>query len=326
VNGASFGPLDPATYGSHALHAGERAFPLANCYVDLWIEVLHALGADPFAMLPFTLSSDFEGDQWTFFKPPLADLLALYGIDVQELNVWGSLEAHVHEQISLGRVVVVEADAFFLPDTAGTGYGAEHTKTAIAVRSIDLGAERLGYFHNGGYYELSGGDFRGVFRLDEAPGASLPPYVELAKIEGFVRRPEGDLVERSVLLLQSHVARRPRTNPIARFADRFGGDLAWLTRGDLSAYHRYAFATLRQCGACYELAALYLGWLAPRTELHLSVAAAELASIADRAKTLMFKTARAVNARRALEFEPNFAAMGSSWETAMSSLDAVIGA
>ena len=49
----------------------ERAWAETNCYVDLWVELLHALGHDPIAALPFTLAIDFEGDQWTFFKFPL---------------------------------------------------------------------------------------------------------------------------------------------------------------------------------------------------------------------------------------------------------------
>ena len=49
--------------------------------MDVWIEVLHALGLDPVAASAFTLSCDFEGDQWTFFKYPPEDLRALFGIE-----------------------------------------------------------------------------------------------------------------------------------------------------------------------------------------------------------------------------------------------------
>ena len=41
--------------------------------------MLHALGLDPHACLPFVLSIDWEDDQWTFFKPPHEDLVTLYG-------------------------------------------------------------------------------------------------------------------------------------------------------------------------------------------------------------------------------------------------------
>jgi hypothetical protein len=46
---------------------------------DVWIELLHAMDLEPHAMLAFTLAVDFEGDQWTFFKPTPGDLWALYG-------------------------------------------------------------------------------------------------------------------------------------------------------------------------------------------------------------------------------------------------------
>ena len=84
-------PLDPATYVRHAIHGEDRTWTETNCYTDLVIELVHGLGHDPVAMLPFTLAIDFEGDQWTFFKPPAADLFDLYGIDLQELAIWRPL-------------------------------------------------------------------------------------------------------------------------------------------------------------------------------------------------------------------------------------------
>ena len=114
--------LDPAAYARHPLHCADRAWPESNCYVDLWVELLHTAGAEPLAALPFALAVDVEGDQWTFFKFPLADLEALYGVSVFELNVWRPLVVHVAEQLALGRPSIVEVDAFYLPDTAGTSY------------------------------------------------------------------------------------------------------------------------------------------------------------------------------------------------------------
>src|SRR5665213_624623 len=72
-------PLREATYERHALHGDDRCWSETNCYVDAWIEVLNSLGLEPCAAGAFTLSSDFLGDQWTFFKYPTEDLRALYG-------------------------------------------------------------------------------------------------------------------------------------------------------------------------------------------------------------------------------------------------------
>src|SRR5207253_8592962 len=84
-------PLDPARYRRHAIHGENRVWAETNCYVDVWVELLHAWGFDPVAALSFTLAIDFEGDQWTFFKYPLGDLYQLYGLDVQELAIWRPL-------------------------------------------------------------------------------------------------------------------------------------------------------------------------------------------------------------------------------------------
>jgi hypothetical protein len=66
--------LDPATWRPSALHGADRIWPETNCYVDLWVELLPALGHPVEAALPFTVLQDFEGDQFTFFKFPLEDL------------------------------------------------------------------------------------------------------------------------------------------------------------------------------------------------------------------------------------------------------------
>ena len=66
--------LNPADYRPHELHGAGRDWPQTNCYVDLWIEVLHSMGYAPEAALGFTLLQDFEGDQFTFFKFPPEDL------------------------------------------------------------------------------------------------------------------------------------------------------------------------------------------------------------------------------------------------------------
>ena len=135
--------LDASRYPRHRIHGEDRNWAETNCYVDVWVELLHAWGFEPIAALPFTFAIDFEGDQWTFFKFRLGDLLDLYGLDVQELAISGPLVNHIEEQVERGRPVLVELDSFFLPDTAGTAYKREHVKSTVAVNAIDIAHEQL---------------------------------------------------------------------------------------------------------------------------------------------------------------------------------------
>jgi len=316
--------LDPVGYARHPVHEGERVWPESNCYVDLWLGLLHAFGVEPLAGLAFTVGADLEGDQWTFFKFPPGDLYALYGIEIFELNVWRSLPAHAAEQLTLGRPVIVEVDAFYLPDTAGTSYQTQHTKTSIAIQAMNHDFQRLGYFHNAGYFELAGDDYAGIFRL-EAPrmdAERLAPYVEVAKLDARPPLAGRELVAASLALLRGHLRRRPSENPFRRYATRFTEDLAWLAAEPLATFHAYAFATLRQCGASFELAATYLRWLEAQGEDGLGPAAAAFDHIASSAKDLQFKTARVVNGRPLFDPVPKITSMADAWDQAMAELTA----
>lgn len=320
------GPLNPSSYQRHALHDEQRAWPESNCYVDLWIEVLHSLGLDPHACLGFTFGIDFEGDQWTFFKPSLADLQRLYGIDVQELSMWRPLAEHIAEQVGRGRLVLPEADAFFLPDTYGTDYHTNHSKTTIAVQEIDLSNRRLGYFHNGGYHSLSGADFEGLLRLKAKSSADiLPPYVEFAKLDALQKRPAPELVALSVELTRGHLTRLPRENPVLRFEARFREHLSWLQQEGGGAFHAFAFATLRQLGACFELAGSFVCWLTARGETGIDQAALDCEAIANAAKALLLKTARSAATKKPFDPAWLLQGMATSWTSATDCLRARYG-
>ena len=181
--------LDPATYRSHPLHAVERTYQETNCYADLVIEFLHARGDEPLAALGSIVRMDFEGDQWTFFKPPPEDLERLYGIDIHEMQPYRSIPAQVAELIADGRTMTIELDAWHLPDTMASSYHSEHVKTSVAAEGIDLAGQRLRYFHNTALHELSGDDYVGAFRLDEPEGAALPPYTELVRLDAGTTTP-----------------------------------------------------------------------------------------------------------------------------------------
>jgi hypothetical protein len=312
--------LDATAYRRHALHADGRVWLEKNCYIDICIEVVHALGLEPLAMLPFVVAIDFEGDQWTFFKPPHDELRELYGLDIQELNVWRPLSAHVLEHLAGGKLVSTEADAFYLPDTTGTDYQRQHTKTTIVIQDFDLEERRLGYFHNAGYYVVGGDDFAHLFRVGAPPDPTfMPLFAELLRVDRLVHRPTDELRARSRALLRKHLGRRPAADPVARFGKRFAADLPWLTQEGLPFYHAWAFATVRQLGAAAELAQLHVEWLG---DAALAPAAASFATVSQTAKAFILKAARAVNAKRALDAAPMFDEMAAAWQTALDTLAA----
>lgn len=312
-------PLSADRYQPHGLHAVERSWTETNCYVDVWIEVLHALGLDPVAAAAFTLSADFEGDQWTFFKFPPEDLRTLFGLEVSELNVWRPVVDHVDEQLGLGRLCTVEVDSWFLPDTRGVSYGTAHVKSTIVPQMLDRPGRRLGYFHNAGYFELEGEDFDGVFRLGaHAEAAGLPPYVEVIRLDR-IRRHDPDLVTRVVALTAEHLARRPPDNPVTRLGRRLAEDLPWLAGQDLDTFHLYSFGMCRQCGATAELAADFVSWLNVHDGPGTEDAAAAFAELAAGAKSLQFALARVVRGRQ-VDLATVLGSMEGHWASAMATL------
>jgi hypothetical protein len=323
--------IDAAGYRPHPLHASERTWTETNCYVDLWIELLHALGLDPLAAAAFTLSTDFEGDQWTFFKFPPEDLRALFGLEVAEFNVWRPTLDHAEEQLGLGRLCIMDADAWFLPDTQGVSYKLAHVKSAMVPNRIDRAERRLGYFHNAGYFELEGDDFDGVFRLGsyEDP-AALPPYVETVRLDRIRRDPDA-LVAGAIALTRAHLGRRPVDDPMIRLEQRLDGDAAWLRTEDIETFHNYAFGTCRQCGASAELAASFVDWLRTRDPDvsasdagDLVVVAESFRTVAVAAKALQFSLARQSRGRT-VDLHGPLTEMGLAYKTAMDGLVARYG-
>ena len=327
VTRASVWSLDAATYVPHSLHTDRCAWVEKNCYVDVLIEILHARHLDPMAVMPFTLAIDFEGDQWTFFKPPPGDLTELYGVEIHELNVWRPLLDHATRHVGEGKVLLTEADAYFLPDTVGTDYGRQHTKTTIGIETVDRDAMRLGYFHNASYHTLGGADFAGLFGLSAPSDPSrLPLFAEIMRFDRVRAASRFDLVGRSVELLIHHLQRRPGTNPVERFKASFDSDVGTFASDGL-AYHSYAFATLRQLGASFELTSLYLSWLDHEFGDPPIVQAAEtFAEISSLAKALVLKGARAVATKRPADFAPMLDRMVDRWERGMDLLERRFGA
>jgi len=305
--------LDPATYSVSPLHGPDRTFRETNCYVDIWIELLHARGIPAESVMPFAFTITFEGDQWTFFKPPTEDLEGLYGIDVHEMQLYRPTIDHLVEQLSAGRTMIIEADSFYMPDTAATAYKKAHVKSSIAIESIDVAGERLRYFHGAGYYQLSGEDFRGIFRLGRPFSDDvLPPYAEIVRFDAGPTLTGGDLRCAAKKALARQLKRCPQQNPWKMFGCRLTKDLPGLLAGTEAGYHAYAFATVRQCGAAYELAKSFVEWLAPEDKETAGALGRQVAG----AKSLLFKLAR----RRPFDVNPAIAQLAADWEAALEGL------
>jgi len=301
--------LDPATYKPHALHGTDRAYPETNCYTDVIVELLHARGDEPLAALGVIVRMDFEGDQWTFFKPTQNDLESLFGVDIHEMQPYRSLPGQIAEQIADGRTMIVELDAWYLPDTAATSYHAEHVKTSVAVEAIDPAGARMRYFHGPGYFELEGDDYRGIFDLPV-----LPPYTEIVRFDAGARLEGEELRAAALGLLRGHLQRRPKANPFEAFASQLSRELPQLLAGDARAYHDYAFATVRMLGSAFEAGADYAEWLLAEQG---APAAAAMRRIVETSKVLSFRLAR----RREFDPEPYLDEMAGAWGEAMAALD-----
>ena len=319
--------LEVAGYQRHPLHADDRLWVEKNCYVDVMIEMIHALGLEPLAMLGSCAAVDFEGDNFTFYKPSHEELRALYGVDIQELNVWRPLLEHARHHLAEGKLLSTESDSFHLPDTSGTDYRRNHVKTTIIMAEVDEAQKRLGYFHNAAYHALEGEDFDRLFRIGAAPDAAfLPLFAELVRVDRLVRRPRGELARMARELLARHLARRPATNPLERFQRRFAQDLPWITEQGLNFYHAWAFATLRQVGSSFELLALHLRWLAESGAGEgLAPAAAAFEQLSATAKTFILKAARAVNTRKPLDASGPLGDMARAWAEGMETLERQLG-
>lgn len=309
-----------------AAPAQECDWPITNCYVDAWMLVLGAWGLDPLAGLGVTVAQDYEGDQFTFFKYLHEDLEQLYGVIVGELSIWQALEEQLAVQAGLGRLVLVEVDGYYLPDTRATSYRSQHTKTTIAVDSIDIGAGRLSYFHNVGHYQLTGDDYTGVFR--KSPGHDavddvLPPYVEFVRRRWLPLR-DAALTEAATEVLRRHLRRRPEQNPIRCYRADFTQQMDWLMAHP-DRFHDYAFGVFRQLGANFQLLAAHINWLVNRGVNYLVNSSEAAAAISANAKTMQFKVARIASRRRFDPCDALFDALERDYETVMAGLAQALG-
>ncbi len=306
----------------HALHGADAIWQETNCYMDLWIELLHGWGLDPRAALSFTVAQDYEGDHFTFFKYPPADLELLYGTVVQEMAIYDTLEAHIGEQVVRGHTVLVEMDSYYLPDTRATAYRRGHVKTTVAIDRIDTASQRLSYYHGTGYHAAQDDDYRGLLRLTPALADNpnlLFPYAECVKRARppLPPRAQGNA---AASLMRHHLGRRPDTSPVSRWRAEFAGQVdTILARGD-AYFHHYGFNLPRQLGANFEMLRHGLAWLGEHGyRVPQPVCDAALA-VASECKVLQFRLARAVARGRPDACNDCLDALELAYDTVMQGL------
>ena len=309
--------LDARTYQVHPVHGPGRTYTETNCYTDIIIELLHGRGDEPLAALGCLVRVDFEGDQWTFFKPTPEDLETLFGIDIHEMQPYRPLPLQIAEQIDNGRTIIVELDSWHLPDTASTAYHTAHVKSSVIPEAIDLERGWMRYFHNAGLYELEGDDYLGLFHLDAEPAPEiLPPYTELVRFDSGPRLAGRDLQAPARRLLRRHLEHRPQSDPFERFGEQLVRELPVLLEAGPEAYHAYAFATVRMVGAAFELAASQAEWM---LGADAAPAVTAMRTVVDGCKVLGFRLAR----RRPFDPEPVLASLSEGWRGAIAALGEV---
>nr|WP_314071346.1 DUF1839 family protein [uncultured Roseococcus sp.] len=306
------------------LDGPHRQWPETNCYIDLWLSLLSLWGEEPRAMLGFLAATGYAGDQFTFGKPPHPELELLYGIRVEEMTVYRSLEAHLGTHANAGRPILMEADSHWMPDTQGTDYRHGHTKTTIGVLGIDPAAARLTYIHNRFHGSLEGEDYRGILWQEPAPPSNwMPPFAEV--VERHAGAPRGrQLAEAAKALLLRHLDRAP-ADPFAAMADLLATEMEQLRLGGPEAFHPWAFATLRQAGAAFELLGIHASWLGAELGRDTAEATEACARLASSCKALQFRAARAARGGDTGVLSASIRALGEDRGIALASLRKAFG-
>jgi hypothetical protein len=137
-----------------------------------------------------------------------------------------------------------------------------------------------------------------------------------------VARSTGELQMLALHHLDQHLSFRPAANPVRSFAARLADDLPLLRGYGLGDYHAWAFGTVRQLGAAFELAARGLAWQEAPAASPLRDAESAFDRIARDAKTLILKLARAVSSGRPADLAPLLDGMAQAWDEGMMALDA----
>lgn len=309
---------------AHALHSLERDWPETNCDLDLWIEVLGLRGFQPEALLGVCLAQTFHGDQFSLIDAQDQDLEAMFGIRINLLGLYEPLEQQVITQVARGNLLIIETDAFHLPDARGTAYRQRHTKSSIAIEAIDPARRRLDYVHNLGAWTLEGEDYDAV--LLRTPGAQgedvIPPYAEVARFE-FPPLRGNALRDAARARLSFHLRHVPKSDPIAAFGAVLAPALTRLGGSNPLAFHDWAFHNLRQLGANHELLASHLEWLDAASAFEAAIA--DCRAISSEVKSLQFRLARAFAKRREADEQAAIAAISARRQRVIAAVAEALG-
>ena len=113
---------------------------------------------------------------------------------------------------------------------------------------------------------------------------------------------------------------------MVRFQQRFERDLPLLHERGLAHYHAWAFATTRQLGAAFELAASNLRWMRGLGQPGLDESLAAFDLITGSCKSFILKGARAVNSKKPFDGAAMFSDMSGAWDRGLTALDEAISA
>ena len=205
--------LDPPATSPHPLHAPDADLAgdqllrrsLDRGAARRWARRRRRCSASP-------LTQDFEGDQFTFFKSPLDDLEALYGVRVQELAIYDRLERHVADA-GRARPACAWSRSTLLPARHRTALTyrtrARQDDDRHQPRSI-AAAARLDYFHNAGYFQLSRARTSTGSSAHPASRPALPALRRVREVAGVPCPPRPRRGGRAAHPAARHLARAAR--------------------------------------------------------------------------------------------------------------------
>ena len=223
------------------------------------IELLHACGYEPIAAFGHLVRMDFEGDQWTFFKPPPEDLESLFG-DRHPRDA--ALPAAARADRRAARSAVARSSSSSTPGTCPTRRPRATAQSTSRPRSPPMRstptARRCGTSTAPACSSSAARTTAACSGSAEFSDDVLPPYTELVRFDAGPRL-RGRRAARAPpsTLLRRHLDQAPARQPVraVRAAARTGAAGAARAAGS-SDYHAYAFATVRMAGSAFEILAV----------------------------------------------------------------------